>query len=573
VPATRSGSATSAVALFGRERPAISTLAAVGAVLIAIAVTAYVAADARIPVMWNDEAGYLSGAQILAGVGEPRDLSGRGYYYLGFSYLLVPLWWISSHPEVVYRLAIVLNALLGLATILPLMSIGRSLGLRRVTAVTLAAIVVAAPGRSLMAGYVLSENLQALLVATVVVLAIRLWRNPSWPVASLLLAAAVWAFLTHGRLTPVLVGAIVLVVIARRRSPWSVAVLVAAALALAAGGYLLYRHVAGQLYHTDSDRESVGISRILGLNPGAAAIEASGQLWYLQIAWWGTALIGIVFLVSRSVAEVRTKRFGPYSIGLIVFVGLFGVSVSWLATRVADGTARLDMYTYGRYLDPLATALAFVGLVWLWKGMSKRAAVVALATQSVVVVTFVAIDILAITPTNTSWVPTSVPGLLSYNWPLISSAGGPPWLLASLVGLGAALVIFVVRNRPVVIALVLTVALAGTAVLGEYRSLRPFFAGWYDSFTLAEQLPDSSRNSLSFDIAGLDAENDTVSRNAYQFLLGPEPLPIVDSTVTAPTTEYVIARSTWPYGESIGATRVLVDSGMFDNALWRMPDN
>ena len=63
------------------------------------------------PVLLSDEIGYLTNARVLGG-GTGADLLKTSFYEAGYSLVLVPVVGLAHDPEVAYRLAIVVNALL-----------------------------------------------------------------------------------------------------------------------------------------------------------------------------------------------------------------------------------------------------------------------------------------------------------------------------------------------------------------------------------------------------------------------------------------------------------------------------
>lgn len=543
---------------------------AISAVMTAVFVTVYAALDSTSPVMWNDETGYLSGAQLLAGIGEPRDLSGRGYYYIGWSFLLAPLWWISADPEVVYRLAVTLSAALSLATMVPLSYLGTRLGLSKWLSIFAAAIVVMGPARTVQGSLAQSESLLTFLIALSALLAMRFAARKTVLNASLLLFFTTWVFATHGRFISIMIAAIMWVCFVSWRNWKSTLVLLFVTTVAATGNFLLYRSIAEQLYGAESNRESVGISRILSIDPVAVTIAGAGQFWYFHVAWLGLAVTGL-WAIARFVRIECIRRQPSVSTWAIVsLLGAAILSFTWLSTRIGDGTARLDMFTYGRYLDPITTTIAFLGAVWILRGITRKGGVRIAAVQIASISLFALAAILLISQTlKPDWVPTSVAGLLALNWPLVSSASGPPWVAGSLMGLASTLAFLILRRRAIVFLTIVAMTFATMSVLAEVRSMRPFFGNMYESFTLRESIAALSLESVSFDIAGLDG--DTVSQNSFQFWLAPQALPVFDSSLVKPSTEYVIARSEWKLGEQLGAELVAVDSGSFDNALWRLP--
>ena len=121
---------------------------AAGLAVVALIVShAFAAFGASLPMYWEDEAGYLGNAQVMAGVGEIPELRGRPYY-LGWSLLLVPLWWIFQDGQLVYQGAVVLSALCGIALAWPLALIARRFALSWPWSITAGAVIAVSPARS-----------------------------------------------------------------------------------------------------------------------------------------------------------------------------------------------------------------------------------------------------------------------------------------------------------------------------------------------------------------------------------------------------------------------------------------
>jgi len=562
-----------------------STAVAALAIVVASLAHVFVAWGSTSPVFYTDEVGYLFNAERIAGVGATPDLQGSSYY-LGWSILLVPLWWVTSDPQLVYLGALVLSVACGILVIAPLSSFATSLGMRRPWAVVTASAVSVAPSRLVMSNFALAENFMALLVATSAYLAVRLARRRDARSGLLLLAVSSLLVITHARTAPVLVASVLYVIVVFWRRLRIAAIGVGMVAAITVPTFLVYRGIVNPMYpDAATSREERGLDRLFSLDPVSAFVATVGQLWYLYAAWFALALLGVIVTIRRAVGEVRSRRPGLGWWALVVLVGVLGISVVWIAEPMARGDLRLDIYMYGRYIDTVLFVFAQLGIVvlaarvrapiaWIWAGAAVG-----------VVGAFVLIVRPRI-PTGDGvwWGPNSVAGLIQWPWPDVTTATRVPWVEASIAAAGVAVVMLLVSRwaggelRQVVVALVLLPVFLASGLVAEVRTIRPMYDAWYGSFTLRHDvirvLEEHPRADISFDTRGLSESlggSDTVSRNAYQYWLTPRALPLFDSDDEQPPTQLVISRAEWPEGEAAGAVRIAVDGGLFDNALWVMP--
>lgn len=314
------------------------------------------------PVFFGDEIGYL--ANTIAIAGGPALRIDADSYYPGWSLVLVPLWWIFRDPLALYRGAVILSALSSLATIPVLAALGRRLALRTSHAVLAASVVVALPAHALMAGFALAESFLVLVVATAVLLAVVAARSGGggWYLAAG--AASGFAFVVHGRVAGIVVAtaAWAILLLLRRRFRAGSALL-ASTLTIAGLGYALYRHLEVVVYRS-TGREADGVAKLFGSAPSTTALGASGQVWYLVVATAGLAIPGVVFVILKAAAEVRSRRPG-WAVWFGVWaLGLAAISITYVSRSVAQRD-RLDLFVYGRYLEPATDLLAFFGMVLL----------------------------------------------------------------------------------------------------------------------------------------------------------------------------------------------------------------
>lgn len=544
------------------------------AVVALIVAHAFAAFGASLPMYWEDEAGYLGNAQVMAGVGEIPELRGRPYY-LGWSLLLVPLWWIFQDGQLVYQGAVVLSALCGIALAWPLALIARRFALSWPWSITAGAVIAVSPARSLLSGFGLPENLLTLLIAFVALFAMRFHAEKSLKNALGLAVLVGAAFATHGRVIPVVIATgLWLVWSLRRHFVAAVSALVAMAI-IGAGSFLLYRHVTGLIYADGGARESVGVGRILSADPLATLMSGTGQIWYLVIAWVGLTIPGFIVLGRQLGREWKLRNPGVALWAVLGLVGTSIISFTNIASAIARGSSRIDVLSYGRYLEPLVVPIALIGLVLVAKGLSRRVALWTLAVTVLVSALWFAIVWPNIQTEGTQWwAPINVTGLLHFGFHAHHLYSWAPWLPASAAVIAAVIVLVILRKRPAILAAILVVYFLVAGAFSETRVVQPFFGPWQSSFTLRDVIredPLLNGEPVSFDMHGLAEAGDIASKNAYQILLAPTPVPIYDSEDGLPTTDLVISQRDWEFADEFGARAIAVDQGVFDSVLWVMP--
>ncbi|AMM20967.1 hypothetical protein AX769_13530 [Frondihabitans sp. PAMC 28766] len=546
-------------------------------------------ADQRLsPVFFGDEIGYLANAIAMAG-GPALHISADSYYP-GWSLVLVPVWWLVPDPLPFYRIAVLLSALSCVATIPVLSALARRLGLRRAHAVTAASVVVALPAHSLMAGFALSESFLGLVVCAAALLGLiaaqRAHAHGGLATAAWFAAAGAasgFAFTVHGRLVGLVAATVLWAVLLLARKRWGAgSALLVSALAVAGAGYALNRHLELVLYHS-TGRETTGVAELLASQPGATALTASGQIWYAVVATAGLALPGVA-LVARGVRrEIDDRQPGWACWTAVWILGLLVVSVGYMSGSVATHE-RLDIYVYGRYLEPATDVLAFLGLVRLTTSVGRlrrrlRGPVVLVAVFAVVAIGY-GFAAAALVPTaehtRSGWNPMNVFGLALDDWLVGHGDHALPLVQAGLVGGGVLVGLLLVRRttpRPTwLLAGALVFALTG-AVIGQARTVGPVYGQYQTAFRLAPLVTRAGDPTVSFDTAADWRHPQTstvISQNAYQFFLAPNDVRLVDSDRAMPRTDLVIARRSWALGTIGGWKRAAVDS-RFDNALWVRP--
>jgi len=343
------------------------------AVVTAFGIHVSVAWERLGPLFSADEVSVVGEAQVIATGSTQWTLAGSGYMP-GTSLLLAPAWWFSHDSFVVYRVGLALGVLLAMLTIIPLAVIACELGIKsRNGALTLAAIVMLAPARTVPSNYVISEALLVLATATLIALAFRVTRRASPASMAVLGAVAGTVFLAHGRGIAVTCGACVWALIFAG-TRWRLSgMFIAAAGVVVMASWTLYEWIVGELFWAD-DRLGQTFNGLSSHNLAELAGTAIGLGWYTIGAWPAVGIVGLMIAIKRF------RRFNGEALLLLTLAPTLVLALIQL-DKGSDipGFTRLDAWIYGRYIDHLLTIAAVMGLAVLVR-------VSAWMVQSVVVV-------------------------------------------------------------------------------------------------------------------------------------------------------------------------------------------
>lgn len=544
--------------------PAVSTIIAVAAVMGTTALHAFAARGAVGPVWADDEIGVLANARVIAGIGSPLELERLGYYP-GWSVVLAPLWWIFDDPGQIYRVAVALSALCGVLLIIPLAMIARRLGVAGPLAVTIAAIVAASPARTVMSNYAITENFLTLMIAVAVVVAIRFWesRSPGW--AAVLGVTVAYVFFSHGRaITLVAVTGAWFLTMLWRRPRTAVTGLVSLGV-LSYGAFAINRMISAQLYGAGLDREGATLTALFKTTPVSFAQAAVGQAWYLSAAWAGIVILGAGTLAVWAVREVHQRTIGVSAWALAALAAAAILSAGLVSSAIAQGANRLDLFIYGRYMDPFVAPVVLLGLVMVTRKLSRRTGLLLVAAAVVINGFFLTLSVPNI-PRGGWWAPINIPGVLMRLWPTVGDKGPAPWLATGLVAIVFGICFWALRRWPAISMLAVVAYFAVGSIAADVRAVDRFNVGFNVEPELVATVQHlGSRHSLSFD----SDRADPVAQNLYQYWFAERTVYVFDSIREKPATELVIARVTWEKGAAEGALRVV--AAKRGDALWVMP--
>ncbi|MCO5997848.1 hypothetical protein [Actinoallomurus rhizosphaericola] len=326
-----------------------------------VVVRVVLAAFHGFPILIPDESGYLLAARLLAG-GASSDLSGRVFYQAGYSLLICPAFWLSGDPVTVYRIVLVINAVLGASLLVPAHVALRRLGLSRRRAFPLAMVTASLPSVVYYGQYAMSDAVLPLVVLTWL-LCVHSWvarRGPGWGIAASALAAYCCSAHVRGLIVVLVHGGLLVVLLVRRRL--SGRDLAASAAVLAVGvvaGWALNSWVRAEIY--PGGPMALGplvVERLTTWDGWGWTLGlAVGKIWYLTVSTWGLAGVGLV-AAARAVLRRSTPLPTRATAGLALAT-LAGIALATSAATPDEGT--VANFAYGRYVACLAPALFLAG--------------------------------------------------------------------------------------------------------------------------------------------------------------------------------------------------------------------
>lgn len=419
-----------------------------------------------LPVISQDELGFISQSQLLAGV-PAVNMGSAPYYHFGYSLLLTPVWWVTRDPLLAYKGFMLINAALAALLVPLLVGIGAALGYRRTPAMVATAAVVALwPSYFFVAHYAWSEALFRLVFAAHVWALLRLVLRPRIGWAMLFATSAAALYAIHPKALLILLLAPVALIVLRVMRALDTRALVVALIAfvlVAAGAMLAMGALHAALWREGSySTERALLARLLNPEVVLTGLTvALGQVWYQLAASLGLAALGVWFVlrVAASGSAAALRLATGYVLAAVFAVGLASVG------QMLD-PQRVDHVAYGRYVDGASLVLIWLGLCWLIFGERREGqrtvgwvAIGAILAAGVV---------LAILPIMTGLEPAHPNNVAGIGW--IFRTGSTPLQFFGINSLFVAVTagLLLVLNRAGKIALVAVFAICSSVIISAF---------------------------------------------------------------------------------------------------------
>jgi len=519
------------------------------------------------PILVADEVDYLLNARVLTG-GVPGELSLAGFSHGGYSLLLTPLVALHASPATVYRLVLVVNAVLA-ALLAPLLYalLTRVFRVPARAAVPAALVAAAYPSVTVFSQVALAENL--LLPLTVVWLLLFALvldaRSPGRAAVRAALfgfcGAALYA--THGRMivaAALTVAALPLLALRRRLPPLAAGAGLAVAGATIFGAHLLDRYLVSRNWggHTASEI-GTRVSSIRDVS-GVLAIGRNlvGQTWYVAVAGLGVLVLAAFVDGGRVARRFRRREADTRTLVLLLLLvlsaGLLVVSV--LSFPTVD---RPDVLIYGRYVEIVLPPLLALALVRLAKREGRGRVLPALAVVVALTV--------AVAGIRAGIHPPRAPN----RWnvaalPFLTLQLGPESLVgAGVVAAGMLVVVAVLRRRaPGLLVPAVLVAFAATTAVAVHNPVlsgdRAVYPGAWSSPAQAVQAGRIAYDRSAYDVIGLFV---------YQWYL-PHTRFVLYPGTGRPPAPYVISSTDWARRHRGVPARVVWRDPGRDQAIFRL---
>ena len=438
--------------------------------LVQVAVRLCVFWPARGPAAYPDEAGYLLAARWLAG-GPGGDLSHATLYRGGYPLLLSPVYWVTADPATAYRLVVGIGALAG-AVVFPLsVAILRRLDLPSPAAITVGFAVSLLPANGFFGAWALADAILPAVVAGWLLALIRFADRGGYGAGTMASLIAAYAYAVHSRGVVILLaqaGALCFLLIRgwtpRRRT-------LAAACALAIG-YLaakgLNALILRALYPGGArDLGAILQARLTSVDGLVRTLSgACGQVWYVVVATYGLAGLGLVAAAARALSSRGDRAVRLVAAALVA--GTAGIALA--SSAALPDEHRVGNYAYGRYLACVGIPLALAGAALLVRAGRRSMAHAALAAAALVVETTLAV---------TTYAGSRLEhyNFIGFDFPETSYLTSNPHSLdlyrASLVALLLGGCLVLVRRRPVLLGALLLSVNAGFVVWAAPTFVRP----------------------------------------------------------------------------------------------------
>lgn len=343
------------------------------------------------PIVYTDEIGYWGHAANLTGNTWAGVMNNLPWYGFGYSLLLAPVFQLSHNMIVMYRAAIILNALMGLCSfVLAYKIIKKTSDVSDIIAGLFAFISVSYSAYIFYSHIAWGETLLALLIWLILYETVTFEDAPTFLKGFLLGITTGFGYVVHNRMLAV-IGAVFFVVLflwwlKRIKSQHLfgvfLGVLFVFGLSIILKRYLqdclLHNEVAeklgielafssantmsAQLHKLEQFFSLDGIKRVF--------LNFIGQIWQILSATYFVAGIGVLYCIrSLKAAYGRKERMGLYilPIAMLLFTMLMTSYFFIGEGSPIAGSVRIDSLFYARYNETLTGPLVMWGLLYLSK--------------------------------------------------------------------------------------------------------------------------------------------------------------------------------------------------------------
>ena len=351
------------------------------------------------PFVYADEMGYWGHAANLSGNTWSGVMNGMPWYAYGYSLLLVPIFYITTDIVSMYRIAIVLNALLGILSFGLVYKIIRKMKIDsiNVTEAAVIAFTVTSFSSYIFCSYIAwSETLLSCLIWLILYEIILLEESPKYWRGVLLGTVVGYGYMVHNRMlavvAAVLLTLIYLLCIKKIKTQHLLCVIGAIAviffidsvmknvLSDLLGNNAVLREMninAGFQKANSLSEQILKFGELLTLDGFKKfMLNAAGQIWQMLSATYLLAGLGFVFCIGKMCEAIKKKdNISLYLFPMMaVFFTILMTSLFFIDTSydIKSDKVRIDTLFYGRYNDILVGMLILMALLCLFTHMQMK---------------------------------------------------------------------------------------------------------------------------------------------------------------------------------------------------------
>lgn len=341
--------------------------------------------------LFNDEMGYWSHAANLLGM----EWLGTevGYYSYGYSFLLVPILFLTKNMALAYKLAIFENAILGVLSFFVGIRIIEKIDSECYDFIKLSISFCAANYSAFLyqSNIAWSETFLYFIFLVTVWSALNFFENQSLKNTILFSLCIGALYVVHNRTLAIVIafGITLLIMFIKRRIPlWKLGIMLGIILVLYFCNGIMKNYMLRLMWGDNETSWSRNIasnyfSRVNFFTSldgiGALLKSLAGKIWYLLISTIMLAYFGFIYIVKKIVFAFKNKSIANFyflSFVLLCILGMIATDTIAMVQTSFDYSKlyRLDTFFYGRYEDVVSGILIMCGLLYFKenKALVKR---------------------------------------------------------------------------------------------------------------------------------------------------------------------------------------------------------
>lgn len=348
-------------------------------------------ADLNGPFIFYDEAGYWGHAANLVGL--PWKEVVESWYSYGYSILLIPLFWISHDMAVLYRMAIILNAVMGVLTF----TLGNAIILRidakcnHIISMLISFTATCYSAYLFHSDIAWAETFIYTWFMLIVWSMVKFCQKNTWRNLILLTIEVAFLYIIHNRCIVIFIAYVITLfcMLMYKEINWKKIVIAIFILFTAywlnslmkVGFSLLEWGRSDGFSGNDIASQHNNLKLLFNLNGWLVLLKSlAGKIWYILTSTLMFAYWGAVYLINKSLHYTRKKEASEESKlqFFFIFIGVFScltMAVATISMHSIDFTQqipRIDFAFYGRYHEILCGILIILGLLNVQQTIKKK---------------------------------------------------------------------------------------------------------------------------------------------------------------------------------------------------------